>query len=242
MEILNWFNVVAVIVLLMILGVLWMIKEVLEDKREADATIIRNSRRFRQFVTKDYFFRKSQRKINQEIIKELQTTYSKHKEIEELRDELLGIKINIKEENNDFGFVFTAIFSLLFSLILTLNDIPSAILMIPSILIMISIASYLRELLDKIKMEQAESTILLYMFPVIISITTIMIMGILLGTGSSIADSGLIDWLFKIIVIEAVILYLIQLYEKVQYISYLEIVSIVLNEMIMEKDRKLWMK
>lgn len=242
MEILNWFNVLTVIVLLIILGVLWMIKEVLEDKREADAAIIRNSRRFRQFVTKDYFFRKSQRKINQEIIKELQTTYSEYKDMKELRDELLGIKVYIKEEHDDFGFIFMGIFSLLLSLIPTLSNISSAILVIPSILIMIAIASYMRELFVKVKIEQAESTIIIYMLPVIISVTSIMIMGILLGTGSATYNLSLIDWLFKIIIIEAIFLYLIQLYEKVKYISYLEVVSIVLNEMIMEEDRKSWME
>lgn len=242
MERLNWFGAFTVILLLMILGVLWVIKEVLEDKKETDTTLIRNSRRFRQFITKDYFFRKSQQKINQEIIKELQTTYSEYEAIEELRDELLGIKVNIKEENDDFGFIFTAIFSLLLSLIHVFSNMPSAILIISSILIMGAIALYLNKLFYKVKMEHDGSSIIIYMLPAIIAITTIMIFGILLGSYSSTVDLSMIDWLFKVIVIEAAFLYTILLYEKVKYVSYLEVVSIVLNEMILEEDRKLWMK
>lgn len=242
MERLNWFSVIAVILLLLILCVLWLIKEVLEDKKETDPTIIRNSRRFRQFVTKDYFFRKSQRKINQEIIKELQATYSEYGDISELKDELLGINVQIKDERNDFGFILSAILTLLLLLIPTLSDIPFAIVVIPSILIVGAIVYYISELVDKLKIEQGESTIILFMLPVIVSITTIMILGVLLATGLKTLDSSLIDWLFKVIMIEAASLYLILLYEKIQYISYLEVVAIVLNEMILEEDRKLWLE
>lgn len=242
MEILNWFNGVVVIVLFMILGVLWIIKEVLEGKKDTDATIIRNSRRFRQFVTKDYLFRKNQRRVNREIIKELKVTYSEYEGIEELREELLGLKINIKEENDDFSFILTAVFSLLLALIPAVSAMPSVILLIPSVLVVIAIASYLLELSEKIKMKETKPIIIIYMLPVVLAIASIMILAILFVTRSSPADLIQIEWLFKIIVIEGVVLYLVQLYVNVKYISYLEVVTIVLNEMIMEKDRKYWMQ
>lgn len=241
MEKINWFSVTTVILLLLILGVLWLIKEVLEDKKEADATIIRNSRRFRQFVTKDYFFQKSHRKINQEIIKELQTTYGAYDEINELKDELLGINVQIKDESSDFGFILTAVFTLLLSLFIAFNDIPSAINIIPLILILGAVASYLNEIADKINYEEGDPGIILFSLPVILTITTLTILGVLLATGLKALDTTLINWLFKVIIIEAAFLYLILLYEKVQYINYLEIVTIVLNEMILEEDRKNWL-
>lgn len=240
MERLNWFNILALILLLMILGVLWMIKEVLDDQKETDATRIRNSRRFRQFITKDYFFRKSQRKINQEIIKDLQTTYGEYENTKELRDELLGIKAYIKDEMDDFSFILTAIFSLILSLIFELSEKPSAVLLIPSLLIVAGMASYLTAFFEKTKMERTGRMTILYLLPLILTISTILILAIQLATGSS--DGFITDWLFKATVIEAAALYLIQLYEKVKYVSYLETVSIVLNEMILEEDRKLWIE
>lgn len=242
MERLNWFSVLAIVLLLMILGVLWIIKEVLEDKKETDSTIIRNSRRFRQFVTQDYFFRKSQRKLNQEIIQELQTTYSEYSDVKELKNELLGVKVQIKDEQDDYSFIFIAIFSLILSIIPVFSEMPSAIAVIPSILIMGAIASYLNELVVKINMEQGESTIIFFMLPVVLTITSIMILGVLIGANSNPSNLLLIDWLFRIILIEAISLYVILLYEKVKYVSYLEVVSIVLNEMILEEDRKTWLK
>lgn len=240
MEILNWFNVLLVLLLLLILIVLWIIKDALESKKETDRIVIRNTRRFRQFVTQDYIFRKKQEQINREIIQELKTTYSEYEEIEELRDELLGIKIHKKEEREVFGFIFSAIFTLLVALVPPLTEIPLAILLIPATLVMVAIASYLVELYEKIRMEQTEGTIILFMIPVILTITSILIMGILLAPGSARPDTDLLDWLYKIIVIEGVFLYIILLYEKVRYISYLETVVIVLNEVIVGKDRKLW--
>lgn len=242
MDKLNWFSIVAIIILLMILCVLWIIKEVLESKKETDAAIIRNSRRFRQFVSQDYLFRKSQRRVNQEMIKELKTTYSEYESTEELREELLGLKINIKEEKNEIGLIFTVMLTLLLSLFLVVSAKSSAILLIPIMLIIGAIASYLRMLFEKLKMKETKPIILIYTLPVILTFISIMILGIMFVTRSTPADLIQIEWLFKVIVIEGIVLYLVQLYESLKFINYLKVVIIVLNEMIMEEDRKYWKK
>lgn len=241
MDNLRWFHVAGLLLLLIILAVLWVIKESLKEKKESDPWMIKNTRRFRKFEQRDYFFRKTQRKINQAIIKRLKNTYNEYENIEVLKEELLGIKVNMKEISDDFSLIFTAILSLVVSLIPSFGEMPLVITLVPSIFIIAAITSYLKELFEKLRLEESEIMFYWRLIPVIFVITTIMIMVLMVGKGSTPLDFYLTDWLFRLIIIEGIVLYLIQLFQKIKDLNYLEIVSIVLEDIIITQEREKWL-
>lgn len=241
MDNLRWFHVAGLILLLVILAVLWVIKESLQDKKASDPWMIKNTRRFRKFAQKDYVFRKSQRKINQAIIQRLKNTYNEYENIEQLNEELLGIKVNMKEISDDFSLIFTAILSLVVSLFPAFGEMPLFIALIPSIFIIVAITSYLKDLFEKLRLEEAETMFYWRLIPVILIITTIMIMVLMVGKGSTPLDFYLTDWLFRLLIIEGIILYIIQIVQKIKDLNYLHIVSIVLEDIIVTQEREKWL-
>ncbi len=234
---LNGIDIVGLILLVLILVVLWMIKEVIERNKEADDAMILNSRGFRNFEKRDRFFRRKQRQVNRVSVKRLQIIYSQYDTLTELQDELTGIKANKKEMNYEIRLILSAMIVLFILLLPVFSKEPSAILFLTYFLVVMAILSYIRELYRKLKMKASFGNVLFFIIPLVIINATIFV-----ATRKSPIELNIkiVDWLSEIIIIEALVLYGIQLYQKIAYRKYLGISSIVLNDYIIEKDRELW--